>query len=261
MKHGFAASMKDVHRNTLRRWYRYALFTRDFLVFRRLHASERFSMRWSERYPCLDEKTPTLDFDAHYIYHPAWAARILAASKPPLHVDISSTLAFSTMVSAFLPIEFFDYRPADLNMSNFASKRADLLHLPFDTDSVGSLSCMHVVEHVGLGRYGDKLDPDGDLKAIAELKRVLKPRGNLLFVAPIGHPCIQFNAHRIYSYNQIVDYFDGLDIRQFALVDDRGRFTIDAPPDYANQQAYGCGCWWFQKRCWEQSEPEIGLDV
>ncbi|NDC42314.1 MAG: DUF268 domain-containing protein, partial [Chitinophagia bacterium] len=56
--------------------------------------------------------------------------------------------------------------------------------LPFESDSIPSLSCMHTIEHVGLGRYGDQLDPQGDLKAIAELKRVVQPGGDLLFVTP-----------------------------------------------------------------------------
>jgi hypothetical protein len=36
---------------------------------------------------------------------------------------------------------------------------------------------MHVVEHIGLGRYGEPMDEQGDLKAIEELKRVLAPGG------------------------------------------------------------------------------------
>ena len=78
-----------------------------------------------------------------------------------------------------------------------SSGYADLANLPFEINSVQSLSCMHTVEHVGLGRYGDPIDPDGDLKAIKEIKRVLAVNGNLLFVVPIGKPKIVYNAHRI----------------------------------------------------------------
>jgi hypothetical protein len=69
---------------------------------------------------------------------------------------------------------------------------------------------MHVVEHVGLGSYGDSLDPNGDLKAMSELKRVLSINGNLLFVVPVGKPRVMFNAHRIYSYEQIIECFKGI---------------------------------------------------
>ena len=109
---------------------------------------------------------------------------------------------------------------------------------------------MHVVEHIGLGRYGDPVDYDGDLKAIAELKRVVAPGGNLLFVVPTGQPKIEFNAHRIYGYRQVIAAFAGFALRQFALVTDRaadGDFVIDADPALADQQRYGCGCYWFTK--------------
>jgi SAM-dependent methyltransferase len=204
-----------------------------------------FKLEWRDRYPCLDENTNATMFDAHYIYHPAWAARIVRQIKPTLHVDISSSLSFCSLLSAFIPVNFYDYRPVELNLSDLRSQQADLIHLPFESESIESLSCMHVVEHIGLGRYGDSLDPEGDLKAIAELKRVLKPGGSLLFVTPVGQPHITFNAHRIYSYNQIISYFIGLDIKQFALVDDNGKFMVNAPPEHANRQNYGCGCWWF----------------
>lgn len=184
-------------------------------------------------------------FNAHYIYHPAWAARILAKTKPEFHVDISSTLNFCTLVSAFIPIKFYDFRPAKIDLTGLQSNRADLTHLSFPDASIESLSCMHVVEHIGLGRYGDALDPDGDLKAISELKRVVKKNGTLLFVVPVGQPVIRFNAHRIYAYDQIVSAFQGFKLKQFALIDDSGSFFPDADKNMADKQKQGCGCWWF----------------
>ncbi len=210
-------------------------------------SENRFRLDWADRYQCLDDKSDTTSFDAHYIYHPAWVTRIIVNTKPSTHVDIASTLHFCSMVSAFVPVEFYDYRPVELTLNGLNCNRGDLMNLPFPNGSVESLSCMHVIEHVGLGRYGDPLDPDGDLKAIAELIRVLAKGGNLLFVTPVGMPVIRYNAHRIYSYNQIVSYFSGLKIRQFALVDDKGRFVVDANKSLVGQQKYGCGCWWFTK--------------
>ncbi len=233
-----------------RQIFRRARYFSEFNRFLNLQreAEKRFDLlEWKYRYPCLNDRKSVTPFDRHYTYHPAWAARILAELRPSRHIDIASSLTFCTMVSAFIPVEFYDYRPAMLALSNLECKRGDLAALPFPDHSVESLSCMHVVEHVGLGRYGDPLDPDGDLKAIAELKRVLKPKGSLLFVTPVGKPNIRFNAHRIYSYDQVVSYFSGLHVQQFALVDDSGQFTLTANPAYANVQNYGCGCWWFVK--------------
>jgi hypothetical protein len=163
-----------------------------------------------DAYPCLKDKIVNTPFDQHYTYHPAWAARILAQTKPAYHVDISSILSFSTVVSAFVPVKFYDYRPANLNINNFESGFADLKQLSFADNSIASLSCMHTIEHIGLGRYGDEIDPQGDIKSIDELKRVLQSGGNLLFVTPVGRSRIEFNAHRIYSYEQIIGYFSPL---------------------------------------------------
>jgi SAM-dependent methyltransferase len=143
------------------------------------------------------DATEITPFDAHYIYHPAWAARILKDMAPAKHIDISGTLHFCSILSAFNPVEFYDFRTAPLHLSQLKCGSTDLIALHFSTGSVQSLSCMHTVEHVGLGRYGDPIDPDGDLKAIRELKRVLAPGGNLLFVVPVGKPSVVFNAHRI----------------------------------------------------------------
>ena len=227
-------------------------FRKDYKEFQRkaAGAKRRFVLRWEDRYPCLKDKTMGTAFDRHYIYHPAWAARILAQTRPQIHVDISSSQYFCSIVSAFIPVRFYDYRPADLRLPNLTTDVADLLALPFATNSVHSLSCMHVVEHIGLGRYGDPLDPDGDLKAIPELKRVLVSGGSLLFVVPIGRPRILFNAHRVYAYEQIESYFSDLVLYEFALVPDdpaRGSLIESATKTMADEQDYGCGCFWFQK--------------
>lgn len=226
---------------------KYNQYRTDFKRFSQLQSKERFRLDWNDRYPCLDDKTDTSSFDAHYIYHPAWAARLIAKIHPVLHVDISSSLVFCTMLSAYVPVEFYDFRPAELTLEGLTCKRGDLMNLPFPDNSVESLSCMHVIEHIGLGRYGDPLDPEGDLKAIAELKRVLIKGGSLFFVVPVGQPRIQYNAHRIYSYEQIASNFPDFQIEQFALVDDRGKFMVNATASDATQQRYGCGCWHFVK--------------
>lgn len=227
-------------------------FRSDFNKFVKLsqNAQSRFPLNWENRMPCLDDKTTFTSFDRHYIYHPAWAARVLSKINPKLHIDISSILNFSTIVSAFVPVKFYDYRPVSLDLSNLTSESADLTNLPFESNSVESISCMHTVEHIGLGRYGDPLDYDGDLKAINELKRVIAPGGHLLFVVPVGKPVILFNGHRIYSYRQVIECFPEFELRDFSLVPDdpkEGGLINSATEKKSDQQRYGCGCFWFQK--------------
>jgi len=225
-------------------------FVSDFFAFRKLarKATPRFSVLWKDVYPCLRDKTSSTPFDRHYIYHTAWAARKVKQIAPETHVDISSSLYFSSIVSAFIPVKFYDFRPAKLELSGLSSAPGNLMHLPFEDGSIASLSCMHTVEHVGLGRYGDPLDPDGDVKAIQELKRVSAQGGSVLFVVPIGKPTIMFNAHRVYSYDQVLKLFEGFALKEFSLIPehaDRGELITNATREQADQERYGCGCFWF----------------
>lgn len=235
----------------LKRWLLWPGYINDLRKFKATanKGQSRFSIDWADLTPTLGEATAGFEFDRHYIYHPAWAIRHILAQSPKYHVDISSVLAFAANLSASLPVRFYDYRPADLKLSNLYCGQADLLSLPFADNEVDSLSCMHVVEHVGLGRYGDPIDPDADLRAINELKRTLAPGGNLYFVVPIGKPKIMFNAHRIYSYDQIMQYFNGLTLKEFALVprSDDGDLLVNPPKEIIDDQDYGCGCFWFTK--------------
>lgn len=239
---------KIINKKPLATLKKYNRFKQSFKEKSTLLADNRFSCDWQDIWPCLHEATTTTTFDAHYIYHPAWAARILANNPPVEHIDISSTLNFNAIVSAFTPIKFYDYRPAHLNLSQLTCDAADLLALPFKDNSILSLSCMHVVEHIGLERYGDRFDPKGDLKAIAELIRVLNRGGQLLFVIPLGEKArIQYNAHRIYTYQQIIEYFKSLDLIEFAFITDDGSFIEVATEIDTLGQQYGCGCFLFKK--------------
>jgi SAM-dependent methyltransferase len=241
--------LKNIARKIRGIWRQFK-FIFEYLQFKRLVHDGRFSISWKDRYPCLDDKTKTTGFDRHYIYHPAWAARILAETKPAEHIDISSTLNFVTMLSAFIPVRFYDFRPADVRLNNLKSVAGNIVDLPFEDNSVQSISCMHVVEHIGLGRYGDPVDPEGDLKAISELTRVLAVDGNLLFVVPVGKPKIMFNAHRIYSFEQVLEYFKELKLVSFALIPEQqesGGLNFDATGQDVAAQDYGCGCFWFKK--------------
>jgi hypothetical protein len=208
----------------------------------------RFTLPFLRVAPVLFENTPYTRFDTHYIYHTAWAARKVKEINKEKHVDISSSLYFSSIVSAFVPVEFFDYRPANLNLGGLTSSSANLTSLHFKDRSIASISCMHTVEHVGLGRYGDAIDPDGDLKAAKELQRVVAEKGSLLFVVPVGRPVIEFNAHRIYSYQMVLNMFPELTLKEFSLIPDNALtegMIFNASPQMVSKQQYGCGCFWF----------------
>lgn len=237
-------------RRNIREKRREKWFYKCLKQFKAKDSVPRFSLYKQDFLKCLDDNTSSTGFDGHYEYHQGWAARVLAETKPPKHIDISSRITFNVVTSAFIPIEFYDFRPANLIFDNLECRSIDLLDMHFDDESIESLSCMHTVEHIGLGRYGDNIDPEGDLKAISELKRVLKMGGNLLFVVPVGKPRIQYNAHRIYSYEMIMDYFKDLKLKDYTLIPDNVLKTgmiKNATKEITDKQKYGCGCFWFEK--------------
>lgn len=235
----------------IKKMIRYPSFFRGYFAFKKLlRKDKRFTVSVGDLFPCLLDNTPKTNFEPHYLYHPAWAARVVKKINPSKHIDISSTVNFSTMLSAFIPVDFYDYRPAEIKFDNLECKRGDLNNLPFEDGSIESLSCMHTVEHVGLGRYGDTLDSLGDIKAAKELSRVVKTGGSLIFVVPVGKPKIEFNAHRIYSYEQVIEMFPDMELKEFSLVtDDYKKYGLmhNADKNMVKDQTWGCGCFWFIK--------------
>ena len=147
-------------------------------------------------------------------------------------------------------MEHYDYRPANIILNNLKIGKEDLCKLSFLDNSIESLSCMHVIEHIGLGRYGDPLDPYGDLNAANELSRVVKYEGYLLIVVPVGRARICFNAHRIYSYEMIMEMFPDFNLLEFGLISDNSSEGIINNPviELINTQNYGCGCLLLQKK-------------
>ena len=226
-------------------------FEEDFNKFFKGSQDSNSRFLTVDKYPCYQDKTSTTEFDSHYIYHPAWATRVVKEISPQFHIDIGSTLHFSSILSAFFTTKFYDYRPANLLLDNLESGSADLTQLFFNTNEVESLSCMHTVEHVGLGRYGDPIDPEGDIKAMKELQRVVKPGGSLLFVTPVGKPKIAFNAHRIYSYKMIIENFNQMEVVEFSMIPDNAMevgMIRNCPIDLVARQEYACGCFWLKKK-------------
>ena len=190
-------------------------------------------------YPCLgDDKGH--GFDEHYVYHVAWAVRKINQIKPKIHFDISSSLHLCTTVAATIPTKFLDYRKPNLEVTNLLIGQIDISQEYLAP--VESLSCCHVVEHIGLGRYGDNLDNEGDLKAIENLKK--SAGKHLLFVVPVGKPAVYFNAHRVYSPVYIASLFTGFSCQEFYFIPNNGekpRVSLIQELDLP----YACGCFHF----------------
>ena len=157
----------------------YIWFIIDWIKYSRKEGAE--AIRIIDSYPCLHEKTTTTSFDPHYFYQDIWAFERIYKSGVPHHVDVGSAIDFVGFLTMITKVTFIDIRPLEATLKNFESKKGDILTLPFEDNSVKSLSCLHVAEHIGLGRYGDSLDPQGTQKAAKELSRVLGRGGIFIF--------------------------------------------------------------------------------
>lgn len=201
-------------------------------------------------YSTADSRSSAGHVDSHYFLQDVWAARAINAIKPSDHVDIGSRLDgfVSHLLSSNQKIIYLDWREPLLKDNYFVFKQADIMNLPFPDNSVKSLSCLHVLEHIGLGRYGDPVDVSGHEKAAKELSRVLAPGGTLLVSVPIGKEALWFDAHRVFYPRTILSLFSELVLNEFLFIDP-DKMDIQKTDDLSalNDKAYFCGLFSFTK--------------
>ena len=173
-----------------------------------------------------------------YFWQDLLVAQRIARANPGRHLDVGSRIdGFVAHVASFREIEVMDIRPLKNDLPNIIFRQCDLMSdVPDELVGVAdSLSCLHALEHFGLGRYGDPLDPDGHRKGFANLARILKPGGLLYLSVPFGTQGIHFNAHRIFSLEYLLDMFKThrFSVEQFSFVGDGGniRFNIELTPE------------------------------
>jgi len=200
-------------------------------------------------FPILNDYSPNHEIDYHYTYHPAWALRVLLSYDTSIHIDLASKLDFALSASAFMKVEYHDYRNVSIKFNNFKSVFTDISKLPFENDSVQSLSCMHVLEHIGLGRYGDPIDLGADEDTAREIVRVVAKNGHFIFVTPLANKYrLEFNAHRVYTYENVVsNLFKEFQLLEFSVVTDDGEFILNSDSHILTDQSYACGCFHFIK--------------
>jgi hypothetical protein len=153
-------------------------------------------------------------------------------------------------VAAFREIEVIDIRPLVLaGHPNIRFVQGNLMALdPSLHESCDSLSCLHAIEHFGLGRYGDPIDPQGHLTGFRNLVRMLKPGGTLYIGFPIGESAVHFNAHRVFAPTEVLGWAaDQLTLQRFDYVDDAGDLHVQQSPQQAPKLDYGCGIYTFRK--------------
>ena len=150
-----------------------------------------------------------------YFYQDSWAFERIVGRRPDRHVDVGSQHKFVALLSKVVPVTMVDIRPLTVTLDTLAFVEGSIVALPFEDASVPSVSSLCVVEHIGLGRYGDPLDPFGTEKALEELKRVVRPGGDLYVSVPIADQTrVHFNAHRAFREDYLVQLFAPFEIVQ-----------------------------------------------
>lgn len=185
----------------------------------------------------------------HYFHQDLWAARKIRERMPKAHFDIGSRIdGFITHLLVFMPVTVVDIRPIQSTVSGLTFLQDDATELAqFPTGSVDSLSTLNVAEHFGLGRYSDPVDPDACFKFMKALERVLAPNGRLYFSVPVGRERVEFNAHRVFAPQTILDSFPGLQLVSFSAVDDDGNFIENADLVAVAKTEFSCGLFEFTK--------------
>ena len=220
-------------------------YIKNWVAYNKMSPSE--PIRFMDAHPCLADWRPSTPFDPHYLFQGAWLARHLQKMESARHFDVGSSVMMVSVLSAVAKTVFVDFRPLNVRLTGLFSIAGNITCLPFKSNSIKSLSSLHVIEHIGLGRYGDHLDPEGSIKAAKELERVLAPGGMLYLSLPVGRQRVCFNAHRIISPTQVLGMFAELDLHAFSFVDDEGNYHEKAKPEYAANCSYGCGMYVFRK--------------
>mgnify|MGYP001586058665 CR=1 FL=1 len=224
--------------------YFMCVFFSDLRKYKNTKKNSAFTLYKDNLRPMIFEKTTDTVVDPIYFYQDSWCAKKIFENKPSKHIDIASEVGFVGIVSQFVPTTMIDIRPVNLSQPGFTFQKGDITDLPLEDNSVESLSTICVIEHIGLGRFGDTLDPFGSEKSIEELKRVLRSGGNLYISVPIDKESkIYFNAHRTFTREHILDLFSPLELVEEKYI--YGRQVIDS---YDASVGFGTGLYHFRKK-------------
>jgi hypothetical protein len=191
----------------------------------------------------------------HYFHQDLLIAKRIFTASPKKHVDVGSRIdGFVAHVATFREIEIIDVRYLNLQgHQNIKFLQCDVMNLEAEFyDLCDSISCLHAIEHFGLGRYSDPLDPLGYRKGFNNLLRMLKQDGTLYISFPIANQNqTYFNAHRTFQATDIFSWIDNefkLELVSFDYVDDSGNLHEKTNLETFDESLiYGCGIYTFKK--------------
>lgn len=189
----------------------------------------------------------------HYFHQDLLVAKLINEHAPKRHIDIASRVdGFVAHVASYREIEVVDVRPLEKSVhENIKFRQADLMNSQ-DLGMTDSLSCLHAIEHFGLGRYTDPIDVDGHNKGIANLVNLVEEGGRMYISFPIGKTDeVHFNAHRVFHPATILKHPSiekSMRLIRFDFVDDNGDLHLSKLIEDVNVDSrFGCGIYTFEK--------------
>ncbi len=232
------------------------LFVKEYWILKQQNKRKGSPFRIRLTMPCLDDRYASSGTaQGHYYHQDLLVARRIFRSNPRRHVDVASRVdGFVAHVASFRTIEVFDIRPLGSADPSIIFRQVDLTSPETGfQDYCDSLSCLHALEHFGLGRYGDPIDLHGHEKGFDNLLKILRPGGTLYLSVPIGSERIDFNAHRVLAIQTILSMAHGkARLIGFSYVDDAGDLHEEVPLTSEAVSSncgceYGCGIFEFSK--------------
>jgi hypothetical protein len=206
-------------------------------------------------YPILSDFSASAGTNnGHYFHQDLLVANFINQAKPIRHIDIGSRVdGFVAHVASFREIEVLDIRPMEQSIhQNIKFNQMDLMSNQSSPNITDSLSCLHAIEHFGLGRYGDPINPNGHLIGFNNMVNLVRPKGRFYISFPVNSSETKtyFNAHRVFHFKEILSWQGSkyLSLIRFDLVDDHGDLHTDLNIDEVNMKfEYGCAIYTFNK--------------
>ncbi len=186
----------------------------------------------------------------HYFWQDLWAAKHIFENTPELHYDIGSRVDgfIADLLSFGQKVNLIDVRPLDVQIPGVSFTQADATELKeIEDGAISSLSALCSLEHFGLGRYGDPIDPEACFKCFEAIQRKVAPGGNIYIAVPVGREGVEFNAHRVFYAETIVREFSKCQLVEFSI--DRGtHIEYDAPLHILDDaKDYEFGLFYFRR--------------
>jgi ubiquinone/menaquinone biosynthesis C-methylase UbiE len=109
-------------------------------------------------------------------------------------------------------IDIREYEYAEL-LSNVRCIVGDIRKTNFDAGFFDVVTVVSTIEHIGLGRYADSVDVNGDKLAMKEIRRVLSTDGFSLITLPFGKR-MTYASHRVYDKESLKALLKGFTVER-----------------------------------------------